>query len=276
MNYWCNNWQIVEAYSMKKDLLSLEINDTSETASGLAAVSGYEPWPERTLNSVKESIAMGVPALARLHSAAEYPTLDEETTQKLDMESHSVLIVGYDDTKQLLDVVDPWHSEWLGSFGGIEQLPYTAIYKRMVNATADKVTRVTVPEKHISIVYANGKPNIKLSIGYYRPRGYVLDQKGSKFTAFNVFLTYVLNGKEYETIRKVTGEWSIGEYANITFPLPSKASGKISLKFIVNSTLEGIRPYAYEDELNYTFEKTVNIENTNNVYHTQKYQAKRA
>lgn len=251
---------------MNKDLLSLEINDKSETASGISAVSGYEPWPERTLDSMKESIAMGIPALARLHSAAEYPASDEKTTQKLDMESHSVLIVGYDDNEQMLDVVDPWHKEWAGSFGGIEKLPYTAIYKRFVNGTADKVTRIALPEKHVSIVDTNNKPNILLKIGYYCPRGYVLDQEGSKFTKFDVQLSYSMAGKEYKIVRKVNGNWKIGEYANITFPLSTESTGKIELKFNVNATLQGIRPYAYEDSFNDKFEKLMTINNRNNIY----------
>lgn len=261
---------------MKKDLLHLEVNDSPETSSGLSAVSGYEPWPERTLNSVKESIAMGIPALARLHSATEYPTLDEQTTQKLDMESHSVLLVGYDDDKELLDVVDPWHSEWLGSYGGIEKLPYTAIYKRMVNGTADKVTRVTVPEKHVSVTYTNNKPNIQLKIGYYCPRGYILDKEKSKFTKFDVQLVFNVNGEEYKTTRQVTGEWSIGEYANITFPLPDNVDGKINLKFAVASTLQGIRPYPYEDDLNYNFAETINVSNTSRVSQIKNYKENRA
>lgn len=251
---------------MNNDLLSLEINNKSETASGMSAVSGYEPWPERTLNSLKESIAMGIPALARLHSAAEYPTCDEKATQKLDMESHSILIVGYDDDQQLLDIVDPWHKDWAGSFGGIEKLPYTAIYKRFVNGTADKVTRITVPEKHVSISYTNNKPRILLTIGYYCPRGYILDQEGSQFTQFDIKLSYNTDGKEYKTTRKVTGNWSIGEYAKITFPLQTKATGSIELKFNINATLQGIRPYKYEDNLDYKFNKLININKTDNIY----------
>ena len=72
----------------------------TKIASGLAAVSGYEPWPMRTIESMKESLADGVPILARLHSAADYPTSTEETDHKLDMESHAILLIGYDDAKE--------------------------------------------------------------------------------------------------------------------------------------------------------------------------------
>ena len=70
-----------------------------ETANALVPVIGYEPWSLRALESIKSSIVNGVPTLIRVHSAADYPIENEELSHRLDMESHCVLIVGYNDDK---------------------------------------------------------------------------------------------------------------------------------------------------------------------------------
>lgn len=82
-----------------------------ETANALVPVIGYEPWSLRALESIKSSIVNGVPTLIRVHSAADYPIENEELSHRLDMESHCVLIVGYNDDKEEFDIVDPWNPQ---------------------------------------------------------------------------------------------------------------------------------------------------------------------
>ena len=58
--------------------MSIQLTDvtynTKRVADALAPVSGYEPWPMRSMESVKETLSKGVPVLMRVHSAADYPT----------------------------------------------------------------------------------------------------------------------------------------------------------------------------------------------------------
>lgn len=76
-------------------------NQKSNTikANGLAPVIGYEPWALRTIDSIKQTICDDIPVLIRVHPAADYPCSNEEDSYKLDMASHALLIVGYDDEK---------------------------------------------------------------------------------------------------------------------------------------------------------------------------------
>ena len=100
-----------------------------ETANALVPVIGYEPWSLRALESIKSSIVNGVPTLIRVHSAADYPIENEELSHRLDMESHCVLIVGYNDDKEEFDIVDPWNPNWGGQHGGVGKLPYESLHE---------------------------------------------------------------------------------------------------------------------------------------------------
>lgn len=92
-----------------KKLVSLEYNKhkiEDSTFKGLAPVVCYEPWFPRCLEAIKQCLNDGYPLLVRLHSAASYPN-DADECYKLDLESQAVLIVGYDDEKQAVAIVDP-------------------------------------------------------------------------------------------------------------------------------------------------------------------------
>jgi len=127
-------------------------NQKSNTikANGLAPVIGYEPWALRTIDSIKQTICDDIPVLIRVHPAADYPCSNEEDSYKLDMESHALLIVGYDDENQTFDVVDPWNKEWGGQYGGIEKIPYEVIPITCVNASYGKKTIMALPKVNIN------------------------------------------------------------------------------------------------------------------------------
>ncbi len=227
----------------------------TKIASGLAAVSGYEPWPMRTIESMKESLADGVPILARLHSAADYPTSTEETDHKLDMESHAILLIGYDDAKEAFEVIDPWRKDWKGTFSEHYMLPYQSVYTQMVNCSLDKATRMALPYTRTSFYEVNDQRFVNLKIGFYRPRGYVLDEKGTAFTYFKVSAKF----EKKSVTREVHGFWTIGEYALLSFPVPDSINGKVDVKFEVDSKIVGIRPYKYTDQLQYKFESELDV-----------------
>lgn len=221
------------------------------TASGIAAVSGYDPWSKRTLDSIKDSLADDIPIFIRLHSAADYPCETVEDTKRLDMESHAVLIVGYDDESEEFLAIDPWNEGWRGEFGGVIQLPYSILHKVCVNCSADKCTRMSEMYTDVTIT-SNDKQNlVNLNIGFYTPRGYIMDKEDTQFTSFEVTLKSERNS--FEVTRKVLGTWEIGEYAKLCFPIPINKSGIDTLSFDVKATIEGLRPYKYTDTFNYFF-----------------------
>ncbi|QMS96996.1 C39 family peptidase [Streptococcus equinus] len=232
---------------------------SEKTATGLAPVSGYEPWSQRTLDSIKDSIVDGIPILARLHSAADYPCDKFDDNKKLDMESHAILIVGYDDEKEEFLTVDPWHSEWNGNFGGLRTFPYSIVHKIMVNCSMDKCTRVTEPSTEVTISDSSdmNKHLLNLKVGFYTPRGYIMDKNETQFTLFEVQMT--LKNHDCTLTRKVEGNWHIGDFADIYFPVDGAIVGSDEVSFSIKAVLQGNRPYKYEDVLNYSFKENVNF-----------------
>ena len=143
-----------------------------ETANALVPVIGYEPWSLRALESIKSSIVNGVPTLIRVHSAADYPIENEELSHRLDMESHCVLIVGYNDDKEEFDIVDPWNPNWGGQHGGVGKLPYESLHVACVNCTAEKGTRLSLISHKIRPVLIEENASLAVDLGFYEPLGY--------------------------------------------------------------------------------------------------------
>lgn len=231
------------------------------TTTGLAPVIGYEPWTPRTIESVKQSLVDGNPVLMRVHSAADYPCSTNELGYVLDMESHAVLIVGYNDEEEAFDVVDPWNKQWGGAHGGMRKLTYEMISVCAVNATYDKMTRIALPVHNVrKCVDVNGNVSLKLRIGYYVPKGYIIDEKDMAFTAVNIAASLVQNGcnKTYE--QHLKGRWIVGEYAETSIALGRDLSGDLDVEFSISATIEGKRPYSYSDTIEFSFVESVSLE----------------
>lgn len=229
--------------------------------NALAPVIGYEPWPIRTIYSVKDSINRGVPVLIRLHSGSRYPCKE---LYKLDMESHAVLIVGYDDTEQMFTIVDPWDSKNGGSRSGIIKLPYLITMGiECVNGTYDKAMRLSEPEVHIDIKEKKDKNNIELTFGFFVPKGYIIDKYTNKFTKLYVEVEYNYDNKNIKKEFVTEGDWCIGDYAVINIPLEDELKGQVEFKFKLLATLQGERPYNYKEDIIGKIEKTFFIESVN-------------
>lgn len=208
-----------------------------ETANALVPVIGYEPWSLRALESIKSSIVNGVPTLIRVHSAADYPIENEELSHRLDMESHCVLIVGYNDDKEEFDIVDPWNPNWGGQHGGVGKLPYESLHVACVNCTAEKGTRLSLISHKIRPVLIEENASLAVDLGFYEPLGYVIDRNNTKFETFKVTIHYLFNGNEKQQSQSLSGEWKNGEKAIFTFPL-EKNCREISM-----SESRCLRPY---------------------------------
>lgn len=224
--------------------------------TGLVPVSGYEPWHVRAIESVKHALTEGVPVLIRLHSAASYPCARAEDGYKLDMESHAVLIVGYDDESETFDIVDPWRSEWGGSQGGVRKLPYEIFSLVIVNASLGKFTLMAPPYKKVSHFETDtGNKSLVMELGFQAPKGYIMDQRQTYFSEFDVEVLYDLHGEQISYRNVLKGKWYIGEYAKTTIPLSRELAGPVHFQFRVNAVLSGARPYTYTDRLTFSFEE---------------------
>lgn len=200
--------------------------------------------------------------LIRIHSGATYPAKNNKDTKKLDMESHAVLIVGYDDQRKEFDIIDPWDKSWGGSKGGIGTISYEIMPIVCVNATAEKSTRITCVQKNIETYKDNhGNTGIKLKFGFYVPRGYIIDQKQSKFTKFVVNISYNIDGNNLEYHDVIEGSWSVGEIAETSIPLGKDFKENVKLSFSVDAFIEGERPYKYRDKISFKFDHLINVEN---------------
>lgn len=239
--------------------MSIQLTDVDysmkQTASALAPVSGYEPWPMRSMESVKETLAKGVPVLMRVHCAADYPTGSETDDHKLDMESHAVLLVGYDDCRKAFLIVDPWRSELGGSCGGERYLSYEDYCLLMVNGTAEKATVLSLPQIKMNPRCSNGERFIDFRVGFFRPRGYVLDEASTFFSKLSLLIAV----GNTEVARELEGKWCIGEYARFSIPVPNDVVGVAVIQVACKITLEGMRPYKYKDELSYRVEQKIDF-----------------
>jgi hypothetical protein len=235
---------------MQNKLKVLSVSKPQVYSTGLAPVIGYEPWVQRSIESAKQAINDGNPILIRVHSAADYPCQQFSVGYKLDMESHAVLIIGYDDDTRTFDIVDPWNEKWGGEYNGIRKLPYEVAPIVCVNATLDKHTDLALPDyKLIKYEDTEGNASLHIKIGFYEPKGYVMDRQDSAFTAIDIAATLPESLKSKHITQRLEGRWHIGEYAETMIPLGRELVGAYEIKLCFAITLEGERPYRYVDIL---------------------------
>lgn len=233
-------------------------------ADGLAPITGYEPWALRTRESIKQSLSDDIPVLIRVHPAADYPCKDAEQGYKLDMESHAIMIIGYDDETQMFDVVDPWNQEWGGQFGGLGKIPYDIIPITCVNSSYGIIQSYALPHKEvIAKVDSNNNASIHLLVGYYVPRGYIVDEKFNAITKLDLEVSYETNGEIRTYKQEIDGRWHVGQNIETDIPLGKEIEGEIEVNFDLHITLEGKRPYAYQDTIQFYFEESLRFANNN-------------
>jgi hypothetical protein len=240
-----------EEYNMQEHLSLISIKNTknSKLAKGLAPVVCYDPWFPRTLESIKQSIHDGHPVLIRLHSAASYP-INSTERYILDLESHAVLIVGYDDAKQAVALIDPWDMSWGGNLGGRWWLPYTVLETKTVNTSLGMSMPLAPLEVDSKAQWDNaGNLSIKLQIGFYIPRGTVMDRDSWAISRVNVNCELPESWEAKQIDYEVVGHWIVGDTINLSLPVAHRPKNDGEINISVNALIQGKRPYDFEDNI---------------------------
>lgn len=222
---------------------------TDETAyNGLAPVVCYEPWFPRCLEAIKQCLSDGHPLLVRLHSAGSYPN-DTTECYKLDLESQAVLLVGYDDEKQAIAIIDPWNNNWGGEKGGRRWMTYADISRQIVNTSLGMAMCLTSLQlKLTSHVDLNKNLSIEAEIGFYSPRGVIMDHDSWAIQKISAECT--LPEVWGKTINyEIEGHWIVGDNIKFSMPLASniKCDGEILVR--MKAEIFGKRPYEFSDSI---------------------------
>lgn len=223
----------------------------------MAPVLGYEPWGLRLIESIKDSVANNIPVLIRFHSAADYPCGDG---LKLDMESHCVMIIGYDDEKESFIINDPWKKSLGGSRHGIYSMPYKHLPLMSVNGSLGAALRISVYDTEVTTILGdNNNKEIELTIGYFTPKGYVIDKAVNTINAVECIMTLKDSDEKFKA--SATGHWHAGEKVMLRFNLGNSELNEMNLNFAVRIVVSGDRPYHYIDNQSISFEIPVAFSN---------------
>jgi hypothetical protein len=217
------------------------------TATGLGAILCYDPYFPRMLRGVKKALAAGHPVFVRLHPAAQYPTADARRYRN-DLESHGVLIVGYDDAREALAIWDPWNNAWGGSRGGLRWVGYAELALLIVNSTKDCNMILAPLQVEAQLSEADGLA-LEVSAGFYVPDAIVMDQDNFALTEVRVEVALPSGWLASTSETRVAGFWKVGEHARLRFPLSAIAGGEASVKLSVSASVVGQRPYPFEDTI---------------------------
>lgn len=228
-------------------LVQKKNNTKTSITNGLAPVVCYDPWFPRALESIKQSVHDGHPVLIRLHSAASYPFSSNER-YTVDLESHAVLVVGYDDSKGALAVIDPWDKNWGGKVGGRRWISYSAIETQTVNTSLGlsmPLSPLSVhPETHRD---DSGNFSIQLKVGFYIPRGTIMDRKSWTITKVNVCCNLPESWEGKQLDYEIAGCWTVGDSLQLSLPIANSPLAPGEIKLNVSATIQGKRPYDFED-----------------------------
>ena len=171
------------------------------------------------------------------------------------MESHAVLLIGYDDRREAFLIIDPWRNESDGSYRGERYLSYEDYCLLMVNGSAEKATVLSLPQIEMSPRCEGEEKFIDFEVGFFRPRGYVLDEEGTALTK----LKFAISVGQSEVTRALEGKWRIGECARFSVPVPDGVEGVCGVQVLAQITLEGIRPYRYRDEFSCRVDQKIDL-----------------
>ena len=246
-----------------KAVENLNNKKNARRCNGLAPVVCYDPWIPRIFETIKQSVLDKIPVLVRLHCAADYPITGEKRYSN-DIESHAVLIAGYDDATESFLVIDPWNRQWGGIYGGTRWLKYSDLTMLMVDASKGMATPLSsLQVSEIKVVKNGPNTSLKFSVGYYNPRGTVMDRDNTEIVEISAACTLPPSwgGEIYE--RTITGSWKIGYYAEVILPIKCDLTGMEDVNLRICAKLQGTRPYPFIDSVSMMLDQTIHANRQN-------------
>jgi hypothetical protein len=218
---------------------------------GLAPTVSYDPWFLRALESIKQSIADGIPALVRLHCGSSY-SRDPETSLAHDMESQAVLIVGYDDARRAVKIVDPWHPKMGGRRGGTFWLGYDDLTIEIVDSSRGLVMNLAPLDVSIRAVWDSADQlSLDINAGFHAPLGRVMDRDGWAIKQFDIEIQPSTAWTFDPQRLSIRGHWLVGDQAQATLQTTHSLSEEGEICVQVTATIEGKRPYPFIDKVDY-------------------------
>jgi hypothetical protein len=228
------------------------VSDARVDASrGVGAILCYDPYFTRMLRSVKKALGDGNPVMIRLHSAARYP-IPLEQIYRVDLESHAVLIVGYDDHQSAIAISDPWT-------GNLHWLSYQNLSLLLVNGTKDCYIVPAPLDIDCSAVENGDASFLCIRVGFYSPDGIVMDRDEQLLTSVRVRVIGSKGWGPTERQTEVTGSWKVGEFATLSMRIPPPLYHLAEIRLEVSVTLRGERPYPYTDIISSEVTRRVNF-----------------
>ena len=232
------------------------IDDSTHNRDGLAPVVCYDPWFARSLESIKQSISDGNPVLIRLHSGASYP-IQPSLRYQIDLESHAVLVVGFDDGRKALEIIDPWNNQWGGELGGKRWLSYQEAEEQTVDCSMGVSMAISSLKVCPNFKWDTANNlSLELRVGFYIPRGTVMDKDSWAIKKLQVSCQLFPSPVERIDYSE-EGNWIVGEMADIIIPLTSNPSIESTLKLNIEASIYGTRPYEFSDVISTSRELSI-------------------
>lgn len=232
-------------------------SDLRFRAEGLAPVMCYDPWFSRALETIRQSIRDGNPVLIRLHTGAMYP-INSNIRYRADLESHAVMVFGYDDEAQVLFLKDPWDLSKGGEYGRSWCIGYDDLLVLNVDASLGITTNLA-PLQVQAEANRDSDGNLILNIkaGFYVPIGAVVDH--GTFTITEVtFTCEAQSSMERQNVQTSTiGHWPVGDCAVVSVPFGAIGKKDCEVTISAKAAICGYRPYDFVDHVTSTVELAI-------------------
>ena len=204
---------------------------------GLGAILGYDPYFARMSHSLKTILADGHPIMIRLHSAGRYP-LPSDKQDQLDLESHAVLLVGYDEELHAFAYLDPWTN---GTVAKLSWIDYEKLRLSIVNSSLDCHLILAPIDVEVSLADSH---TLRIRAGFYSPDAITMDKDNHVISRIECRVRSDIESQVEVTA--VEGAWGVGQKAEFDLPTPVC---RRSTTVEVVSTVEIRRPYPCRDDV---------------------------
>lgn len=90
---------------------------------------------------------------------------------------------------------------------------------------------------------------LKLEIGFYVPKGTIMDRESWAMTKVNIECQTPESWEEKQVNYSIRGHWVVEQNANLSLLIANNPQNEGEIKLSVNATIQGQRPYDFEDNI---------------------------